>query len=107
MWGIMNILLGGVGGTGGGVFAQISSWSPALVYFAVLAGIAFGLFISNQMAAKKIQKRQTVKVIPSQITNQEQKYADWMTAAINRDVGDFQRYIRVDPKPHIEWGGAS
>lgn len=38
-------------------------------------------------------------------TDYGQRYADWMTAAFNKDWGDFQGCIKVDHEPHIEWHG--
>ena len=57
IWGIMNILFPSLGGAGGGIFAFLSSLPPVVVFFGVLVGIVLGLFISNEVSARRIKKR--------------------------------------------------
>ncbi len=57
VWGILNMVFPMLGGTGGGIFAFLSSLPPVVVFFCVLSGIALGLFISNEISARRIKKR--------------------------------------------------
>lgn len=96
----MNILFPSVGGTGGGVFTWINSLSPAWTFFAVLGGIALGLFISNQFMARRIQKNYQSSSIyqpkpTTTVTDYDQRYAAWMTAAFNRDMDDLQNCLYI------------
>ena len=91
----MNLVLGGAGGAGGGIFASLSSVPPVLIFFGVLGGVALGLWISNELSAKRIQKRQRINSLLPQITPLEQKYAGWMTAAINSDLGNLEGLVKV------------
>jgi hypothetical protein len=57
VWGILNMMFPTLGGIGGGVITWITSLHPAIIFFSILGGIAIGLLISNEIAARRIQKR--------------------------------------------------
>lgn len=89
------MILPTLGGIGGGIITWLRSVHPAFIFFAILGGIALGLFISNEISAKRFQKR--FGVLP-----QEVKTADWMATAVQDDVRDLSGCIRVS-EPHICW----
>ncbi|MBE9482434.1 MAG: hypothetical protein IMY88_01995, partial [Chloroflexi bacterium] len=56
VWGILNVVFATLGGAGGGIITWLTSLHPAVIFFSVLGGIALGLFISNEVSAKRIKK---------------------------------------------------
>ncbi len=106
-WGIMNILFPSLAGTGGGFYTWVTYLSPVWTFFAVLGGIALGLIVSNQLAARRIQKSYQLSSdnqpqSPAAATDYNQRYADWMATAIQDDVRDLPGCVMVS-EPHICW----
>ena len=60
VWGILNIIFPTLGGTGAGIISWIQQLPIIWLFFAVLGGIAIGLFVSNEMSARRIQKRRQI-----------------------------------------------
>ncbi|MFC1904874.1 hypothetical protein ACFLXT_03835 [Chloroflexota bacterium] len=84
-----------LGGSGGGFFTWITLLNPAWTFFGVLGGIALGLFISNEIAARRIYKRGISIPTQKPLSNSERKYADWMTTSFNRDINILSSCIFV------------
>ena len=56
LWGILNMIFPSIGGTLGGVLTRVASLPSYVIFFAVICGIALGLLISNEFAARRILK---------------------------------------------------
>jgi len=56
LWGILNIIFPSIGGTLGGVLTWVAALPSYVIFFGVMCGIAFGLLISNEFAARRILK---------------------------------------------------
>ena len=41
---------------GGGLVAFLTGLHPAIIFFAVLGGVALGLFIPNEIASRRLRK---------------------------------------------------
>ncbi len=115
MWGIMNASFPALIGGGGGLTAWVSSLPPVLIFFSGVGGMAIGLMISNEIAARSIQKRLSAQKLevdePKHPESQEgtsasrnQELADLMSANIRRDTGILPRCIEVG-EPYIDWPG--
>jgi hypothetical protein len=62
LWGILNMIFPSIGGILGGVFTWVASLPSYVIFFGVVCGIAFGLLISNEFAARRILKRISLNI---------------------------------------------
>jgi len=90
IWGIMNILFPTLGATGGGVISWITSVHPLVWFFAIFAGIALGIFISNEIAARRLRG----KVLPLREKPVEIRQSlDWLEEVLHSNRNELGRRI--------------
>jgi len=81
VWGIMNILFPTLVGSGGGLFAQFSSLSPVFIFFSIVVGIAIGLFISNEIVARRLREKLNLP-----LKERPEKTPNWLEQELSFDL---------------------
>ena len=57
VWGILKMICPTLGVAGATILSWLNSVHPLIWFFAILGGAALGLFISNEIVARRIQKK--------------------------------------------------
>lgn len=89
MWGIMNITLSTLFGGGGGFLAWFSSLSPIVIFFSILGGIALGLFVSNEITARRFRGKLNLP-----LKEESGKTPYWLEQELSSDVNRIHEGMR-------------
>lgn len=81
MWGIMNILSPALFGSVGGVSAWLSSLSPVFIFFSIAGGIAIGLFVSNEITARRLRGKLNLP-----LKEKSEKTPNWLEQELSSDL---------------------
>lgn len=81
MWGIMNILFPTLFGSGGGVTAWLGSLPLVLIFFSIAGGIAIGLFVSNEITARRLRGKLNLP-----LKEKSEKTPNWLEQELSSDL---------------------
>ena len=81
-----------LGSISGGVISWLNSVHPLTWFFAILGGFALGLFISNEIAAKRIRRRDLL----SPVVQSNAPKLEWLERLPEHDLDNLKERIKVE-----------
>ena len=99
VWGILNMVFSAIGGISGGIISWLNSVSPIFIFFSVFGGIALGLLISNELAARRQRKRGLLATNDSVI-----QIPEWLEMIASQDLDNIKQRIRAEVR-EVKFGG--